>query len=266
VVRHDGPVTNARVVQLWRFPVKSFQGEQVEDLELGPAGVVGDRRWGLVDVATGKLMSAKRYSALFEASARTRADGSVHVVLPTGDAFVAGDPDGSAQVSAWLGREVELRAVDAATRLAYEMTFDPPDDSAEMVEIPAPAGSFLDLAAVHLLSTATLARAEAAEPELDWDVRRFRPNVVVELAEGADPAVGFTEDQWVGHELAVGGAVVSVRSSTVRCAMPLRAQPGLEAQPEMYAAMESLHANHVGIYCEAVATGAIRVGDPVSVR
>jgi hypothetical protein len=82
------------------------------------------------------------------------------------------------------------------------MTFDPPHDDAEYVEVPAPPGSFRDLADVHLVSTATLSGVAAARPDLDWDVRRFRPSVVVELGGGA---AAFTEDSWCGDEVGVGG-------------------------------------------------------------
>jgi uncharacterized protein YcbX len=69
----------------------------------------------------------------------------------------------------------------------------------------------------------------------------------------------------VGSTLKVGSAELAVRQRTVRCAMPLRAQPGLERQAKLYAAMEDLRANHVGLYLETVTPGRIAVGDEVSV-
>ena len=51
----------------------------------------------------------------------------------------------------------------------------------EYVDIPAPAGSFLDFAPVHLVTTATLEGCQAQRPDLDWDVRRFRPNLVIDV-------------------------------------------------------------------------------------
>jgi uncharacterized protein YcbX len=56
-----------------------------------------------------------------------------------------------------------------------------------------------------------------------------------------------------------------VRQPTVRCAMPLRAQPGLARQPRLYRALEGLHANHLGTYVDVVEPGEIRVGDEVAV-
>ena len=146
-------------------------------------------------------------------------------------------------------------------QVAYEMTFDPPDDEAEYYAIDAPAGSFLDLAAVHLVCTQTLDGCRAARPDLDWDVRRFRPNVVVDVP-GLEP---FGDDAWTGRRLRLGSVVLEAMQPTVRCAMPLRAQPGLASQPSLYAALEELHANHLGQYLSVVEPGEVRVGDPVEV-
>ena len=90
------------------------------------------------------------------------------------------------------------------------------------VEIPAPSGTFLDLAAVHALTTGSVARCQEARPDTNWDVRRFRPNVLVDLDDG-----GYPEDAWVGHRVRIGAAVIDVQLRTVRCAMPNRAQPGV---------------------------------------
>ncbi len=52
------------VTQLWRYPVKSFQGEQVDALDLAPGGAPGDRTLAVVDPAAGKVLSAKRHADL----------------------------------------------------------------------------------------------------------------------------------------------------------------------------------------------------------
>src|SRR5687768_7800288 len=93
------------VAQVWRYPVKSFQGEQVERLELGPGGAVGDRALAVVDPAAGKVLSAKRYADLLMASARSEGDGVV-LTLPDGSEHEASDPGVHAALSAWLDHEV----------------------------------------------------------------------------------------------------------------------------------------------------------------
>jgi uncharacterized protein YcbX len=49
-----------RVVELWRYPVKSMQGEQLDVADVGTAGIVGDRQWALVDSSTGLALTARR--------------------------------------------------------------------------------------------------------------------------------------------------------------------------------------------------------------
>jgi hypothetical protein len=233
-----------------------MQGTAVDELDVGAAGVEGDRRWGLFDVATGTLASAKRWSELLSASAIDD-----RVTLPDGAVVDLDDDGADARLSAWLGRDVLVRRAEAGVEAVYQMTFDPPNDDAELVDVPAPPGTFLDLAPVHLLTTATLAHCAGTRPDLDWDVRRFRPNLVIDV--DAEP---FAEDTWSGRQLRLGEVVLTVRHPTVRCAMPLRAQPGLGREPGLFAAMTELNAatpNHLGVYLDVTVPGTVRVGDPV---
>ena len=243
------------MVALRRYPVKSMQGLEVDHLTVGPTGIEGDRRRACIDEGSGHIMSAKRFSRLLEAAADD--DG---ITLPGGRRLPYEAPEVDQVLSGWLGRRVRLEERTPETSRSYEMTFDPPHDDAEYYEIPSPEGSYLDLAAVHLLSTATLAGGEAAYGGLDWDVRRFRPNVVVE-----GPDEPFAEDAWCGSDVTVGSARLAARQPTVRCAMPLRAQPGLDRQPRLFEALTALHDNHLGTYLDVLEPGEIRVGDEVSV-
>lgn len=239
------------VESLFRYPVKSMQGLAVPSLDIGRDRIRGDRARALVDVETGRLLSAKRFSRLLLAAADDEA-----VTLPDGRRVPYTDPDSDRVLSDWIGREVQLR--EPSGPIGYEMTFEPPNDEAEYVEIPSPAGTFLDLAAVHLVSDATLAGCAARHPELDWDHRRFRPNIVV---AGLDDR--FAEDAWCGQEMRVGTAVLRGRQPTVRCAMPLRAQPGLARQPALFDALDHLHDNHLGVYLDVASPGTIGIGDPI---
>lgn len=249
---------SGRVSALYRYPVKSLQGSAEAGLEIGRRGVDGDRMWGLIDVESGRLASAKRFSALLGGVGHDDA-----VELPGGARVALDDPASAAgPLSAWLGREVRVTRAGEGGPLAYQMTFDPPNDDAELVDIPTPDGSLVDLAPVHLVTNATLEHCSARWPHLDWDVRRFRPNVVVEM--DIEP---FAEDAWAGRALQVGGATLHVDQPTVRCAMPLRAQPGLAAQPDLFAALNQANPampNHLGLYLSVSRPGHISVGDPVT--
>lgn len=248
---------------MWRYPVKSLQGFQVDGAELTPKGFVGDRRWAMIDPETGKVLSAKRKAALLEG----RATDEV-LTLPDGEEIPLGDPRASELLSAWLGQDVELREAEGTSGLSYEMTFDPPDDTAELFDIPINPGTFLDLSPVHLITTGTLEGCARERPDLNWDVRRFRPNLVLDV--DGDP---FFEQEWVGKQVTVGQAVLDIAMPTVRCAMPLRAQPAdgadapLDRQPELFKALTAMNTaspNHFGLYATVDSPGAIAVGDPVT--
>jgi uncharacterized protein YcbX len=255
-----------RVGELWRYPVKSLQGFTEPALRVTPQGVVGDRRWAVIDEASGHVLSAKRAGALLFG----RADDE-SITLPDGTVVRPGQDGVDEVLSAWLGRRVRLAESTDSEGLSYEMTFDPPNDDAEYYEIPIPAGTFVDLADVHLVTTATLRGCAEGRPDIGWDVRRFRPNVVVE-ADGPT----FMEDSWVGGVLRLGEVELRVDQPTVRCAMPLRAQPPagddqpeLDRQPGLFRALEELnvaHPNHLGVYAEVVGPGTVAVGDPVSIE
>jgi len=246
---------DATVVGLARYSVKSMQGTACQSIDITVEGVDGDRDWALVDTQTGRLMSAKRYSALLLWSADR--DG---ITVDGGFTIGFDDPGINSILSERLGRDVQLRRCGGGEARSYEMTFEPPNDDAEYIAIDAPPGRFVDLAPLHVLSQQTVDGCAEARPDLDWDVRRFRPNLVID-APGLEP---FGEDAWCGRRLRVGEVVLEPRQPTVRCAMPLRAQPGLARQPDLYNALEDLHANHLGIYVWVEKPGAVALGDGVA--
>ena len=241
-----------------------MQGLAVDTIDVGTACIEGDRRWAIVDVASGRVISAKRTQELLLASATEEC-----IVLPDG-AEVPLDSRADSALSAWLGRPVMLRVAAGSKDLSYQMTFDPPNDNADFYDIPIPPGTFLDLSPVHLITTATLDGCARRRPDLDWDVRRFRPNLVIAI--DGDP---FLEDRWTGRRLQVGPVVLQIAQPTVRCAMPLRrqpgigrTQPGLERQPELFQAISTLNQaapNHLGVYADVVTTGVIQIDDEVVV-
>lgn len=253
MTRATGTVTGC-----WRYPVKSMQGLAETTLAVTEHGVAGDRTRAVVDPATGHILTAKRVKDLLFASATDDA-----IALPDGTVVGLDAPHVDDALSAWLGRPVHLAGAAEAGQRSFEMTFDPPNDEAEFYEIPAPPETFLDAAHVHVVNAATLRGCAEARPDLDWDVRRFRPNVLVDLGGDA-----FAEQDWIGAEVRLGAVVLHVEGPTVRCAMPLRAQPeGIGREPELFRAMSELneaHPNHLGLYCRVVTAGAVSVGDEVA--
>ena len=246
------------VAALWRHPVKSMQGEQVAEGELGPAGLPFDRRWGVVDGETGKVLSAKREGRLLQAASRLGASDTPEVRLPDGDWTPVPDPEVDKALSEWLGRAVRLEAAPAEGGASYQMNVDATDDNSPIVDLPCPPGTFFDALPVHLLSTASLRAMEQKHASGEWDVRRFRPTMLVD-AEGD----GFPEDEWIGSAVRVGEAELMVVAPTVRCVMTTRAQPGLERDLDIVKAVNRDHESNLGIYAVVTRPGRVATGDAV---
>ncbi|MGY1634438.1 MOSC domain-containing protein [Geodermatophilus sp. SYSU D01186] len=196
-----------RVAELWRYPVKSLQGERLAGADVGPEGLAGDRQWALFDVDSGLGLTARRVPDLLFAAARVRPDGRVEVVLPDGTVTAE-----DAVLSRWLGRAVTLRAAaDASGDRQYENPFEVVDDDEDGWDAFTGArGAFHDSsrARVSLVSTGTLGT---------WDRRRFRANVLLD---------GAGEDALVGRRVRLGGAELDVVDRIPRCVMVTRPQPG----------------------------------------
>ena len=261
-------VSVGRVAELWRFPVKSFQGESMTEVTVSPTGVVGDRRYALRDVASGKILSAKRYGVLFEAFAVTTDDGVV-MTLPDGTTHRPDDADIDEVLSDWMGFAVTLATSDPDhANGVYEFAFDIDDSpDAEWFDIDIPPGGFVDLFGAHLLTSASLATMRGHYPEGDWDVRRFRPTALIDTGD----ADGYVEDAWLNRIVTLGTASVAPEVPTIRCVMPTRVQPALGDRPPLprdkttSRTITDQHGSNLGVYCAIEAAGRIAVGDEVTV-
>jgi uncharacterized protein YcbX len=234
-----------RVNELWRFPVKSLQGERVDGGELGPEGLEGDRRYAIFDVDTGFGLTARRAPEMLFASARLRGDGSAEITLPDGSVS-RGDDD----LSTWLGRRVALRSTADVGQRRYE---NPDDIETEAAASWAPfegaRGAFHDSgsAAVTLVSTDTLQGR---------DIRRFRTNVVLD---------GGGEDGLVGTGVQLGTARLEVTGPVPRCVMVTRAQPGgIEVDRDVLRRIHRERAGMLSVGCLITAPGSVRVGDELT--
>jgi len=247
-----------KVREVWRHPVKSMQGERVAEADIDERGMAHDRRWGVWDVEAGKVLSAKREGRLLEASAALTRDVP-EVRLPDDRCFQAGEPALDDALCEWLGRSVQLVAADGGHAAAFEMNVVNDDETSAVIDFPCPPGTFLDAGAVHILTTASLAAARVLYPRGQWDVRRFRPTVLVE-AEGD----GFVEDGWIGSAVRIGDAELFVFAPTVRCAMPTRPQPGaLERDLDIVKTVNRHHGSNLGVYAAVRAPGRLAEGDDV---
>ena len=139
------------------------------------------------------------------------------------------------------------------------MNVDALDEASPIVDLPCPPGTFLDALPVHLLSTASLRAMRARHPEGEWDVRRFRPTVLIAIDDDGE----FPEDTWIGSAVQVGAAEVTVVAPTVRCVMTTRAQPGLDRDLDIVKSVNRDHQSNLGVYGVVSRPGPVGVGDAV---
>lgn len=260
----DGGSLVGRVAEIRRYPVKSMQGEQPVRAAVGPGGLDGDRRFAVIDTGTGRVASAKqprKWAGLLGLRAELR-DGVLVVTSPDGSEYRSDRDHLDAVLSGLLGRPVSLRDLPPASAAIEVRWPDVPwltNSGSESVE-DLPAGSFFDLAPLHLLTTATLARFRELAPRSDFDPRRFRPNVVIETVPSL---TGFVETGWVGKSLVIGGVPIAVTSPCSRCVMTTLALPGLPPDQQVLRAAAA-HAGAVsGVYATTDRGGTIAVGDAV---
>jgi len=277
-VSSSGYVQVGSVAALWRYPVKSMMGEELNSSEVTDRGLLGDRQFAVVDRATGKVGGAKNprkwgdffdFRAAYAEPPRAGATMSaVRIMLPDGTGVTTGQGDLDQVLSRAFGREValeEARSGDksqGATAEEYWPDMAGLDYRDTVTDFEMPAGTFFDIAVVHLLTTATIDHLRALYPQGRFEARRFRPNIVISVP-GDDQ--GFAENDWVGRTLTIGGSVrLAVTEPCPRCVMITLPQGDLPKDSGILRTAAQHNGVNVGVYASVVSGGTIRRGDPVS--
>jgi uncharacterized protein YcbX len=254
----DSPPRTARVSSLWRYPVKSMQGQRVSELDFDALGMVGDRAYGVLNRESGTILSAKREGRLLEAAAEYRA-GVLVVTLPSGGEFRQGTRLDE-ELSSWLGYPVALVMAATFGVPTFESPEDFEHDDSRVVSWEGTTGRFVDESALHILTSSELEGLSRERPELTWDVRRFRPNIVVDDEQA-------TLDTSPFHSVEVGEVVIEITKLCSRCVMTTRPQPGgLERELDVLRHVSRHHEGNVGARATVVRLGVVREGDEVRNR
>ena len=272
------------VEALWRYPVKSMAGVRLDEAPIGEGGILGDRAYAVIDRTGGRVGSAKlpkKWAGLIALAADFVVPPQagaplppVRVVWPDGTSVASDEADADARLSETLGRPVALTA-ERPEAVSVER-LDPLAEEETVVDIGElmMAGRFSDYAALHLITTATLARLAELGPESAFDVRRFRPNAIIASPEGDR---GFVENDWVGRELAIGDHVrLRISDPAPRCSVPTLAQEGLRKDPHVLRtivehnrvavpALEGELLPCAGVYAFVIQGGTVKTGDTVRV-
>jgi uncharacterized protein len=266
------------VAQIWRYPVKSVGGERVDSSEVGSLGIAGDRAWGLRDLDSGKILSAKipaigrqllptsaYYSQQTGTSEATVTIGSTTYSTADSDAL-------SAAFSELLGRPVRFERATSADETYESYWPEVPDLALSDVTTDFPIamftnkGTFVDLGALHVMSTAALRTLQKLLPASNLDVRRFRPNIVIDTPDDE----GFVDNHWAGKTATIGDTKITFSLAAPRCVMTTLEQGDLGRDPGI---LQTLARENkiafdgfgnfacLGAYAEVTQPGTVRVGD-----
>lgn len=269
-----GPGT-ARIAAQWRYPVKSMRGEEVDQARISLAGMKGDRAYAILDAEDGKVASAKnprKWPIMFDCAARyikqpdDVTPGTVEIDLGDGRTTTSADSGLDETFSSLFRRPVRF-AAQPPTQPQFECDISEAEGTSsetEIVTVDMPKGTFFDSCVLHMLTTATLRHLESLYPEGSFDVRRFRPNLVIEAGEDQP---GFVENAWIGHTLVVGDEVrLKVVEPCTRCIMTTLPQGDLPKDAGILRTVARHNSSAVGVRMAVLQGGTVKRGDPVRVE
>ncbi|HUN60092.1 MAG TPA: MOSC domain-containing protein [Candidatus Binataceae bacterium] len=262
------------VLTIWRYPIKSMQGEEVSSSRFNERGLLGDRAYALIEHSTGKIASAKnprKWFRLFTFSARMAEEPEeqaelprVVITFPNGTQVYSDQPDIDAILSGALERDITLctQVPDIPQLEKFWPDIDSAAKQEPVTEEEIPTGTFFDGEVVHLLTTASLETLNSAFPGSIFDARRFRPNLVI-----ATPPeqLGFVENSWIGNTIAIGDEVrLKIIRPTKRCVITTLPLDDLPRDLGILRAAVQANQAAVGVYASVARGGFIHKGDQVS--
>lgn len=279
------------VTQLWRYPVKSMAGEQLSAAEIDHNGVAGDRGWAVREIEADVTRNAREMpkllqfaSAYAESPSFDQRSPAVTITTPDNVQVQSADENRDQQLSEILGRPVMLTPLHPADDLAWYARaqipegVDPmqalrqlmgmqeddplPDFSGlppDLQNFSSPPGTYFDCYPIHIMTTSSLNTLAEAGGGEDVDVRRFRPNVLIDTGN----AEGLLEVDWTGKKLRLGEVVIELQTTTVRCSVPAHAQRDFGSSRAVGRALIENTKQHLGSYCNVLQGGTVNVGDDV---
>jgi uncharacterized protein YcbX len=253
------------VESLWRYPVKSMRGEELQDAFIGFSGMYGDRLYAfhsttarpVLPFLTGRdLAEMLLYQPGFrhpEKAARPVNVAEAHAIPPGANPLYAGPAELAVDVRTPDG---DVLAIDSpvlhhrlSTALGGEGT----------LTLRRSDRAMTDCRPISLISTQTIA-ALAEEIGMALDRRRFRANICIDL----DAASGFAEDALLGRSLKIGArTVVVIVERDPRCKMITLDPDTAQASPAILRTVAQAHEGKAGVYAAVLTEGTIRPGDEI---
>ncbi len=276
------------IASIFRYPIKSMGGHPLDEALLTVNGIPGDRAWALKDEELASIKGGKRHPSLMGMSAEfeqepddSNVSPPAQIRLADGSVIHTNDADAEEKLSRALGTKVTLwpilpkEQLDHYRRAAPDPSVDAqrslreifartPDEPLpnlrgfpkELFEYESPPGTYFDAFPLLLISKASLQSLEDHSDQSKFDVRRFRPNILLETDKA-----GYPEEEWAGKSGRIGTAKLKFEIACPRCIMTTHGFDDLPKDPRVMRTLVQANNGNLGIYASVVEAGMIAVGD-----
>jgi MOSC domain-containing protein len=277
-----------KIKEIWRYPVKSTRGEQLQSCAIAEKGLIGDRAWAVKDESVAEVRGGRHLPRLLHCSSRytseptTEPFPSAMIRFPDGSEIASDVSDINTKLSEWMQQAVSVWPIQAEDNtehyrrlpmteegLMEEFGREPGEPLPDLSKMPeilmkyvSVPGTYFDVTPVQLLTTASLKHLASINSDADWAVPRFRPNIVVDTGE----LVGLVESEWTGKTISFGDVELQCFAPSPRCAITMREQGSdIPKDPSILRTIVKHADQNLGVYCMVKKFGKIEVGDSVTV-
>ncbi|MFT7653394.1 MAG: hypothetical protein ACI9ON_001261 [Limisphaerales bacterium] len=279
---------STEISSLYRYPIKSMGGHSLDSTSLDLLGLPGDRCWAVRDEERGGIKGGKRFATLMNLSASLNTEPSTSqrspeatITLQDGSTVLTSDEAVNDALSQAVGSPLSLwpllpkEALEHYLRTPNNPDQDPeeglrevfgrtkdeplPDLStfpAELMTYESPPGTYFDAFPLLVMSQASLDSMQQASDTSTFDVRRFRPNIVMKTEES-----GFPEEAWAGKTAKLGSATIRFDMVCPRCVMTTHGFSDLPKDPKIMRQLVQQNGGNLGVYASVVEPGHIKLGD-----
>jgi len=252
-----------------------MSGEELESVMVSKKGLVGDRSYALIDTQTNKIVSAKNpkkwpnifmYSSKYLLEPTENKISNIQIKIPNRNEVILSSQEEIDEIlSASLNRSVKLTSI-VPKKVQLE-EYSPDIDNHAVKGIIADAkmadNTFFDLGTIHIITTATISKLKEIYPKGDFNINRFRPNIVIDLDQNE---IGFVENEWVGQKIAIGNEVVlKIKEHCPRCVMTTLEQHDISKDINILKTIKKSNNGNLGIYADVIQMGHIKKNDLIKI-
>jgi uncharacterized protein YcbX len=277
-------MNNASVLNIYRYPVKSMMGESMSEVTIGETGIPGDRSWAVRDEKRGGIRGGKKIPQLMMLAAQSGPTAPL-ITAPDGDSASASSEHINEWLSGKLNHPVTLWPLLPADQLDHYRRGAPdtedlgqelravfgrlPDEPLpdltgfeELLEFESPPGTYFDAFPISIMSLQSLNIMNQLAGESRFDVRRFRPNLLVDMPDNDQ---SFPEQALLGKTLSVGSAQLKIEMTCPRCSMTTHGFDDLPRDTEIMRKLVNHCDGNLGIYASVQTPGQISIEDHIEI-